>query len=271
MESVPQIQKSEFLLDMGKIWLDAGYAFTLVRQDAKFYGLPQQRRRCFMVAHRIEIPWHVPPSIYTEEPYLAGDALEEVREPGLVVPIPEQHHHLLPRIGPGGSMRHAWEEENPHLRGVDGRDAPVVGRPLLMIHRIDPSIPSGVIIGQNVYIHPFEDRFIGHLEAAKLCGYPDGYQWVNGAKPGRNGTANDYIAQIAKAVTPPAGRFLGLNLEAALSEPIEAQPIARRVTCWAPSSRVNDRRLQFYEEPWSVEHECTVLEAEDPLTTPVVV
>lgn len=272
MESVPQIQKSEFILDMAQIWLEAGYAFTLVRQDAKFWKLPQQRRRCFMVAHKVRIPWQVFPEDLVQDPVTAGDCLETAPSVGVHPEVPDIHRHLVPRTTVGRSMRAVWEDDNPDLRGVDGRDVPVPGRPLIMIHRIDPSIPSGVIIGQNVYIHPFEDRFIGHLEAARLCGYPDDWQWVNGYE-GRTNRGNyksgvqpnDYIAQIAKAVTPPAGKFLGKNLALGLklNEPAEVK--SQRATFWAPSMRVNDFRLISTVEDWSVEHECTVRSTEGAL------
>lgn len=263
MESVPQIQKSEFILDMAQIWLDAGYAFTLVREDAKFFGLPQQRRRCFMVAHRVEIPWQVFQEDLVSELVPAGDAFEQVGDPGTYPSISEQHRHLVPLVEPGLSMRAVWEKEHPEVAGADGRVDPVKGRPLLMIHRIDPTMPCGVVIGQNVYIHPWEDRLIGYREAAGLCGYPPDWEWINGSR----GRGDDRIAQVAKAVTPPAARFLAKNLKLGLDAAIPADPVPRRATFWASSSRVRDAHLLAYTEAWSVVHACTAYptaSAEDP-------
>ena len=267
MESVPQIQRSEFLLDMAQIWLDAGYAFTLVREDAKFFGLPQQRRRCFMVAHKVAIPWTIE-GMVVDNFITAGECLETVTDPGTYPEIPEQHRHLVLGLPGGGSLRDAWEQENPQHRGADGRDIPVKGRPLLMIHRLDPTTVSGVIIGMNVYIHPFEDRFIGYKEAAKLCGYPEGYVWVNGAR----GRGDDRAAQVAKAVTPPAARFLAANLRAGLEANVPAEVKAQRYTAWASSTRVTSFQMYNHLEDWDIRHACTaVVEPEpSPVEVPIV-
>ncbi len=264
MESVPQIQRSEFLLDMAQIWLDAGYAFTLVREDAKFFGLPQQRRRCFMVAHKVAIPWSVE-GMVVPEPITCGEALEMCPSPGRYPPIPDHHSELVASLPYGGSLRRAWEDQNPEFRGADGRDIPVKGRPLLMIHRLDPTQVSGVIIGMNVLIHPWEERYIGYLEAAAICGYPPNYEWVNGAR----GTGDDRIAQVAKAVTPPAARFLAQNLRAGLDEGVPAEVKAQQATFWASSQRVTDFAMVAHVSDWSVEHACTSLEvpSEDPGAT----
>lgn len=276
MESVPQIQRSEFLLDMAQIWLDAGYAFTLVREDAKAFGLPQQRRRCFMVAHRVEIPWSVD-GLLVDELVPAGDALERA-EVGPYREIEPQFRHLVAKMPPGTGLRKMWGDEHPDLINISSREhGQVKGRPLLMTRRVDPTRVSGVVIGMSVYIHPYEDRYLSHTELAALTGYPADYVWVNGAR----GRGDDRIAQVAKAVTPPAARFLGKNLETGLRAGVEAEVKSQRVTFWASSTRIEANNWMNVIEDWDVSHDCTTgiaprsevsveqpVEVEEPEETP---
>lgn len=253
LESVPPIQKSEFLLDVGQTWLDAGYAFTLVRQDAKFWGLPQQRRRCFLVAHTVAVDWqhHVDP---LDKPVTAGEVLETVPTAGVVDPLNYDLDELLPDLGYGGNLRDLWSSRNAHVIEATPPGQPVPGRPVLMTHRIKPDKASCTVVGQNSYIHPFEHRPIGHLEAARLCGYPDDYEW--------DPSAGYLLAQIAKSVTPPAGEFLAWNVARALTADVPVEPASRRRTFWASSTRVDDYRAQDLDEPFPLDHACT-LETDD--------
>lgn len=258
MESVPQIQRSEFLLDMAQMWLDAGYAFTLVREDAKAFGLPQQRRRCFMVAHRVAIPWSVE-GMVVPQLVPAGDALEgaEVSDYREIEP---HYRDLVRSMLPGTGLRKTWGDQNPDLINIsrDENGGPVKGRPLLMTRRVDPTRVSGVVIGMSVYIHPHEDRYLSHTELAALTGYPADYRWVNGAR----GKGDDRIAQVAKAVTPPAARFLGRNLEVGLTAGVEAEVKSQRVTFWASSTRIEACNWLNVVEDWDVSHDCTLYQEE---------
>lgn len=256
-ESVPPIQRSEFLLDVAQAWMREGYAFTLVRQDAKFWGLPQQRRRCFLVAHRLKVDWrpHVEP-LTASNP--CGDVLETMvpaaDASAVAQPFDYGLDEMLPRLPQGGSLRDLWEKEN--VEAVAAHEAlphprpPLRGRPLLMIHRLRPERASCTIVGMNVYVHPHHDRALTPQEMAVLCGYPVEYQWVE---------SGGYLpAQVAKSVTPSAAEFLAANLARALDANIPAEVESRRATFWAPSSRTDDFRFIAHTEPWNTDHNCTL-------------
>jgi len=59
------------------------------------------------------------------------------------------------------------------------------------------------------YLHPTEHRPITHLEAARLQGFPDDYQWF--------GTKYSIGKQIGNAVPLQLGKALGYHVLAALA------------------------------------------------------
>ncbi len=60
------------------------------------------------------------------------------------------------------------------------------------------------------YLHPTEDRPITHLEAARLQGFPDDYEWF--------GSKYSIARQIGNAVPLQLGEALGCHILAALSQ-----------------------------------------------------
>jgi DNA (cytosine-5)-methyltransferase 1 len=254
-ESVPQILKSGLVEDVARLWMDAGYAFTVIKFDAKFHGLPQQRRRVFLVAHQVSIPWAPPKFKSGEKLNTAGEALE-LAPPRAVEPTSQ--YHIMPdhwiealkaydlhnaaveeglekkKIG----FREAWERmylDTAQRRGRD--DKIVVGRPPFMCGRIRPERPSHTVIGVQVYLHPYEPRLITPREAAKLCGYPDDYVWAEETNDGLT------VAEIAKAVTPTAASWLAENLQRGIRNGTKTKPTFRILTSWGKSLKVEDNRL----------------------------
>ena len=63
------------------------------------------------------------------------------------------------------------------------------------------------------YLHPTEDRPITHLEAARLQGFPDDYQWF--------GSKYSIARQIGNAVPLHLGEALGCHIISALSNSSE--------------------------------------------------
>jgi site-specific DNA-cytosine methylase len=248
-ESVPNILKSGIVDQVARMWLDEGYAFTVVKFDPKFNGLPQGRRRVFLVAHSVEIPWA--PPVFDGHLRTAGEALETApprrvpnyKDDPLSPDWIKALHLADEKWGYGANLREAWEElyletAERHPNGINGRER-VKGRPMIMIGRVDPARPSGVVIGVQVYIHPFEDRWLNGREVARLCGYPDDYQWSLEHDDGWT------FCEVAKAVTPPAARWLATNLVHGLDARRPAVPTMREVTCWGQGTRLADNRLVF--------------------------
>lgn len=71
------------------------------------------------------------------------------------------------------------------------------------------------------YLHPTEHRAITHLEAARLQGFPDSYEWV--------GSKTAIARQIGNAVPVPLARAIGQVIAGALSSDGSDH------TCWTPA------------------------------------
>jgi hypothetical protein len=64
------------------------------------------------------------------------------------------------------------------------------------------------MIGGPCQYHPTKHRFLSLREAQVICGYPPSYEFI--------GQIGDCYAQVARAVMPPVGRWLALNVKRAL-------------------------------------------------------
>lgn len=163
--------------------------------DALDFGVPQRRRRMFIVglhptdaAHRFAAP--------------AGDPWSRVsvRQAigGLVQPVPfargrnpadlglhPNHWHMNPK---SEKFRSGKNEPGHHL-----------GRSFRMLHWDEPS--QTIAFGhREVAVHPDGTRRLSVLEAMLLQGFPTSYVL--------RGTLSDQIRLISDAVPPPLGRAL---------------------------------------------------------------
>lgn len=184
---------------------DDGYETSVVLHDGLECGLPQRRKRVFLVFHRVGIEWARPsePGPRTVREAFA-DLLDPDQEIGRVCP---EWAELIPDVPPGGRLRDAymrrWGESRwDEARGVYG------GRPGFLRRRLKWDAPSPTVTGDPCLYHPEENRVLSVREAQVLCGYPADYEFV--------GAIGRKYAQIAQAVTPPVGRWLGKTLIQAL-------------------------------------------------------
>jgi site-specific DNA-cytosine methylase len=83
-----------------------------------------------------------------------------------------------------------------------------VGRPPFLSWRIAFDKPMRTSGGTPNFIHPWKMRYLSTFETQLLCGYPEDYEFV--------GSMIDVYAQISKAVTPPAGRWIAGEVKRAL-------------------------------------------------------
>lgn len=210
---------SEYVTDFA---MSLGYSVYHFLHDAKFMGLPQQRRRVFTIASKVRIPF-VPP---TDRIVSMGEALSSVDDPGVVPMIGYKFEKYIPLTKQGERLRKVVIEH-------EGRPAPG-----FLIHRGTPEFPSRTMLGGVHIIHPHEDRFLGHKESAAICGYPPDYEFVLGKGSGT------YEQQIARAVTPKAGEYLGRTLWHALeqSQPFR-KPEEIEISFMANSHHVQDLEL----------------------------
>lgn len=203
--------------------LAMGLGFTVYHflHDVKFMGLPQQRRRVFTVASKLAIPW-LPP---TNPIITCGEVLEGITDPGVVQSLSKRYLPVVPLVKQGGSLRHKFIE-------LHGKPAPG-----FLIRRARPEVPSRTLLGGPTIIHPTEHRLLGHKEYAALCGYPSDYTF--------NRKGGDFFKQVARAVTPTAGDYLGSVLKSALDNDQEIwTPQEWEINYMAPNQKLDNLEMQ---------------------------
>lgn len=183
---------------------ELGYQTYLVLHNGVDCGLPQRRKRLFVVFSKVAIDWARPNQPHQTVRMAIGQGI--THDPDLdVQPITPIMRELYDKVAAGGSFAITFNTLYDAAYHQQGKHA---GRPGYLNRRLAWDTPSHTITGGAVLYHPEEPRLISVPEQAALCGYPRGFQFV--------GSRGDRYAQTAKAVTPPVGAWLGLNVKAAL-------------------------------------------------------
>jgi DNA (cytosine-5)-methyltransferase 1 len=183
---------------------ETGYDIYTDILNAADYGVPQIRKRVFVVGFYQPIEFTFPQPVHRDPSSLnllnqhlpdwipAKLALENVD--GL-------HNHDI-RIH-GDRVRSRYEKIPPGVRDkVDHTD------------RIDPEKPSGTVLvgskagGGRPHIHPYMPRHITVREAARLQSFPDWYKFL--------GTSTAQYRQVGNAVPPLLAFAVGKSIQASL-------------------------------------------------------
>lgn len=201
-ESVRQVytRGGSMLDEMAAEATALGYAVTDLFVEARHHGVPQHRKRYFMVVHRVMVDWR-PPDL---DEVTVDDALSRVSEEGdHVGAIPRSVAAVCHLVGQGENARMAWD------RAREGGVAKDLGtRPAFIYDRMAADRPSYTILGSCNKVHPHEDRMLSVNESAALCGFPSTFRFVG--KPG------DRYAQVGKGVCPPVAAWLAESLRRAV-------------------------------------------------------
>lgn len=204
-----------------------GYSATHCLIDAKNHGVPQTRKRYFMILHKPEMRLQAP---NWGPPKTAREALLEVDDPGYIGKLTDPvQQEMLPKLQYGQAMRPIWEQrmretvgpEDTWPRSPNG----VKGRPRLFLHRIHPDKPLGTITG-DYFVHPFEDRMIGMNELKHFNGFPVGYKFESHPRY--------WPSLIARGVSPTVAEYLARNIANALRGPDVAASSAQVVDYQLP-------------------------------------
>lgn len=186
---------SDRLTTLKTILSKGGYSVCSISADAVNFGVPQKRRRAFILV--------------TAEPVdedLIASSLEELRQPvstvedalhGLPTPQvrPDKYHDTL-EVGPiynHFAMRHS-KQVIAKIAAISPGKGPMSYR------RLHPSRPSNTLISGHRAppSHFAEPRSITVREAARLQGFPDSFRVY--------GTFSNQMNQVTNAVPPPLAR-----------------------------------------------------------------
>lgn len=187
-----------------RLSMDGHYTVTTHEYELAEFGIPQFRRRVFLVGSRdgIAVPQMVPthgpgPDLFggLRSYRTAGEALRGLPEPGDNGEIPNHfgREHSQRIIDRYRSLRHG--ERDPKTR----------------INKLDPRRPSYTIIvgsdagGGKGHVHPFSPREVTPRESARMQTFPDCWEFT--------GTVRDIIRQVGNAVPPLFAALLGSHLK----------------------------------------------------------
>lgn len=196
----------EFVDELTEQAMALGYSVTVLLHDAKYLGLPQTRKRFFLICHNIELD--LPPPAWDTETISEG--LRRINDIGELHPsaagYEKKYGWLLPdAVGP----TNLWAVFNR----VRGEDAPknhlgnVAGRPSFLLRRDHPDRVAATIMHERV--HPTQDRFLTLRELAHLCGFPADWE------------LNDKdMHELSRGVMPPVAEHLARCVATALKTSI---------------------------------------------------
>jgi len=208
IESVCQLftRAPELVEQMTRDAMNLGYHVTHLFVNAKWHGVPQDRRRYFFVATRGGLNYE---RLNYAPPYTVREVLDEMNGADIGYYNRSTSENLYEILAPGQGVRDAWEKANPPEVRVLGPQG-VVGRPRMMEHRIRLDQPMGAFIG-DFFVHPTAPRRLGVEEAKRLCRFPDNWQFLCN-KGGE-------FSEMARGVMPPVAEWLARSLVNTLSAP----------------------------------------------------
>jgi len=192
----------EFVSEVAEKFTSIGYQVTVLLHDAQHIGLPQIRKRFFLVATKFDLlpisPNWAPAPTFNE--WFDGV------DPGNEIKTSEQKFdYLFPLTPQGGKLKESFDllyEDDPTV----GRNAQggVRGSPSFLLRRLWENKPAFTFCGAPM-LHPTDDRFLSVKECQHLCGFPLDYQFIAKSDPAK-------LNLIARGVCPPVGEWLGKSL-----------------------------------------------------------
>lgn len=201
-ESVRQVHSkgSEMIDDMVKSAARLGYTATHVLTEASAHGVPQFRKRYFLVLSRVRIDW-MPDR--AGEPCLRRALARASKVDDMLANTPKQIAAIASDIRNGENARKAWERAAASHAGATSN------RPAFLYDRLHESGVSYTMLGTPNKLHPDEDRLLSVNETRELCGFPQSFRLF--------GNAARRYAELGRGVMPPVGRWLAKNVRAAIA------------------------------------------------------
>ncbi len=208
------------------------YAAQLVSLDAADYGVPQHRKRVFVIASRagrtfdLPTPTHGPESdrryatAWDAIGDLDGDPVEPTqnlrgRWADLVPSIPEGHNYQFHTPKGDGEPLFGWRTRYWSF--------------LLKLAKNRPSWTIQAQAGPATGPIHWKNRQLSLMELARLQCFPDSWQFV--------GKPNDVKRQIGNAVPPPIGELLGREIQ---TQFFDADPFTEPLAIPIPRSDCPD-------------------------------
>jgi site-specific DNA-cytosine methylase len=184
-----------------------GYSATIVKHDSQHHGVPQSRRRVFLVFHRVAIDWEIPEFDRTVTVREALKRVGKRKTRGYSTAITEKHRYLLPHTNPGESLAKVFDRLFPSA--PQNERSQIAGRPSFLDVRFPLDRPGPIVIAGKP-IHPTEERYLSQEELAEICSFPPDFKWPSG-----KGFA-DITGYMSRGVMPKVGEWLAENVARAI-------------------------------------------------------
>lgn len=198
---------------------DGEYSLNAKVLNAADYGVPQKRRRLFVLGLRGQVTPEFPKPTHTEDPEegsklkryrTAGDAIGDLDD-GIdregAEEVGGKWGHLLDNIPPGENYQYYTRRRKEEL----GHKHDVLfewrSRFWTFLLKLDPDKPSTTIqANPGPYVGPFHwrNRPLTMLERKRLMSFPDGYII--------RGTEREVVRQIGNAVPPGLAERVGQSM-----------------------------------------------------------
>jgi site-specific DNA-cytosine methylase len=214
----------QFMVHQAERWNDAGYHCTVLLQDNQYLGVPQNRRRVFLIAHKHPLVWpKLTKPITVEEAWSRipkGLELPEFKSEPEMQPYWRRLWKLSDKFN--GYFRHTHMTEGRGPKKLEGRI------PSVMVRKLKLDEVSPVMMAAALRLHPTEVRYVNWHEWLALCGLP--MNWKTSCK-GFEAASQE----LARAVMPPVGKWLGKAVADGLKlPPLKGQPTTRLVDLQKP-------------------------------------
>ena len=196
-----------------------GYTLRTTVLDAADYGVPQRRKRAFIVAVPEGQAFDFP-LVGGRRPMTVGEAIGDLppatlRDCDPLVPnhvdvTPARDRHRISFVAEGEWLSKSKAAPPDVVQRLTPKDSTKFRR----LHRDLPSLT--LRCGEALY-HPLEDRYLTPREAARIQGFPDGHVFVGPIRR-RTGTVRnlDQHRQVANAVPPPLAKSVAADVKSAL-------------------------------------------------------
>ncbi len=211
-ESVTQVavKGRELIDELTARCLENGYSVTEVFHDAKDLGVPQTRKRWFMVAHRVEIDFPVSALIPETSAVAALSKVKPVGPPAYDSGSNQSFDRHLSSI-PAGSRLRNWQEANllPEGGWEIKSNGHAKGRVGFGHVRLKAEGPATATVGYSM-VHPIEHRFLTVNEVQALAGFPQSYRFPGGPSGAKQ------LDYIARGVCPPVGEWFARRVKEAV-------------------------------------------------------
>lgn len=199
-----------------------GYICNQQVVNSADFGVPQLRKRLFIVATREGDAFEFPDASYEVGSYKTiRQALAGLPSPSDKETVPKFPNHV--DVTPAGDRKRiSYVSEGSFLAKMHHAPIEIRGRlspkDTTKFLRLGWGKQSNTLRCGEIFFHPVDDRYLTPREYMRVHGFPDGYE-LRGPIRGRSGSVRflDQHRQVANSVPPPVARAIGEQLIRRLS------------------------------------------------------